>query len=155
MGHPVDIHVGKRLRLRRNIAGLSQEAVAKAVGITFQQIQKYERGVNRMSASRLFEFAQVLQVPIPYFFEGLDPSAALQDSESGEMTYTLAEPSAAFEHEEISKRETLEMMRNYYRIPPQVRKRISDLIRSVADDKPVEETSEAHLAPGTIPLTGA
>lgn len=137
MGHPVDVHVGKRLRLRRNIAGLSQEAVAKAVGITFQQIQKYERGVNRMSASRLFEFAQVLSVPITYFFEGLDPSGDYSEGTvSANQGYAMTESGApVFEHEEISKRETLEMMRNYYRIAPPMRKRIADLIRAIADDK--------------------
>src|SRR4051812_27851177 len=109
MGHPVDVYVGKRLRLRRNMQGLSQEAVAKSVGITFQQIQKYERGVNRMSASRLFEFAKVLAVPIMYFFDGIESEANGGDySEIMSGGFSLGETEQlVFEHEEISKRETL------------------------------------------------
>src|SRR5277367_1628390 len=72
----VDTHVGKRLRLRRTMMGLSQEAVAKAVGITFQQVQKYEKGANAMNANRLYEFAQFMHVPVAYFFEGLESSSA-------------------------------------------------------------------------------
>ncbi len=140
MGHPVDVHVGKRLRLRRNMEGLSQEAMAREVGITFQQIQKYERGVNRMSASRLFEFAGVLRVPVAYFFEGLDQPANYAEGGMAEGAFALAESERAdFGHEEIAKRETLEMMRNYYRLPTPVRKRISDMIRAIADDKAVED----------------
>src|SRR5579872_3538390 len=72
----VDTHVGKRLRLRRTMMGLSQEAVAKAVGITFQQVQKYEKGANAMNSSRLYEFARFMHVPVAYFFDGLElPSA--------------------------------------------------------------------------------
>src|SRR5436309_733867 len=72
----VDAHVGKRLRLRRTMLGLSQEAIARPVGITFQQVQKYEKGSNAMNASRLDEFAKVMQVPVAYFFEGLEHSAS-------------------------------------------------------------------------------
>ncbi|MBI1275118.1 helix-turn-helix domain-containing protein [bacterium] len=71
MPHPVDAHVGKRLRQRRNLLNVSQQDLAEQVGITFQQVQKYEHGVNRVSSSRLYEFAKVLAVDIPYFFEGL------------------------------------------------------------------------------------
>lgn len=132
MPHPVDIHVGKRLRLRRTILGLSQEAIGKAIGVTFQQVQKYERGVNRMGSSRLFEFSRILSVPVAYFFEDMEKNAA---SVSG-----VAEDTPAFEHEKMSSRETLEMMRAYYRITdPQIRKRMFELIKAVADDKPIEE----------------
>lgn len=138
MGHPVDVHVGKRLRLRRNMLGMSQEAMARAVGITFQQIQKYERGVNRMSASRLYEFSSVLRVPVHYFFEGLDGI----ESEGSETSSSLGESErAAFEHEDIAKRETLEMMRNYYRIAPPLRKRIADMVRAIADDRTLQDES--------------
>ncbi len=70
--HPVDIHVGARIRLRRTLLGMSQEKLGDAVSLTFQQIQKYERGANRVSASRLYQFAQVLSVPVSSFFDGLD-----------------------------------------------------------------------------------
>ena len=74
--HPVDVHVGQRLRQRRVAVGLTQDRLAKSVGITFQQVQKYERGTNRIVASRLYELAKVLQVSVEYFFEGLPPKAA-------------------------------------------------------------------------------
>jgi transcriptional regulator with XRE-family HTH domain len=134
MLHPVDIHVGKRLRQRRTILGLSQEAIGNAIGVTFQQVQKYERGVNRMGSSRLFEFSKILTIPVSYFFEGLE-----KDATPSALANGVAEETPVFEHEKFSSRETLEMMRAYYRITdPQVRKRIFDLIKAVADDKPVE-----------------
>ncbi len=73
---PIDIHVGARVRLRRNLLGLSQTDLGKAVGVTFQQLQKYEKGTNRISPSRLFNLSRVLDVPISYFFEDLSPAAA-------------------------------------------------------------------------------
>lgn len=134
MPHPVDIHVGKRLRLRRTILGLSQEAIGNAIGVTFQQVQKYERGVNRMGSSRLFDFSRILTVPVSYFFEELDNTASSPAPLSG-----VAEDAAPFEHEKMSSRETLEMMRAYYRITdPHVRKRVFELIKSLADEKPIE-----------------
>jgi transcriptional regulator with XRE-family HTH domain len=134
MPHPADIHVGKRLRLRRTILGLSQEAIGNAIGVTFQQVQKYERGVNRMGSSRLYEFSKILSVPVSYFFEEMDKSGSSVSAASN-----VAEDAPAFEHERMSSRETLEMMRAYYRITdPLVRKRIFELIKSVAEDKPVE-----------------
>ena len=101
--HPVDVHVGRRLRLKRTILGLSQEAIGKAIGVTFQQIQKYERGINRMGASRLYDFSRSLGVPVSYFFEGYG------DYANDEMEqYALSEAAApAFEHEKINNRETL------------------------------------------------
>ena len=130
--HPVDIHVGRRLRLKRTFLGLSQESVGKQIGVTFQQIQKYERGINRMGASRLYDFAKALGVQVAYFFEGFGDYAAEDGAASG-----AAEPSAAaFEHENVNNRETLEVMRAYYRIKnPAVRKRIIELIKAMAADE--------------------
>jgi len=132
--HPVDIYVGRRLRLKRTILGMSQEAVGKQIGVTFQQIQKYERGINRMGASRLFDFAKALGVNISYFFEGYG-DYAVQDGSA----LALNEPEApSFEQDKVNNRETLEVMRAYYRIKnPAVRKRIVDLIKAMAieDDK--------------------
>lgn len=129
--HPVDIHVGRRLRLKRTILGMSQESVGKQIGVTFQQIQKYERGINRMGASRLFDFAKALGVPVSYFFEGYGDYAMDEMS-----NYALGEPPAVgFEGEKINNRETLEVMRAYYRIKsPAMRKRIMDLIKTMADE---------------------
>lgn len=123
----IDVSVGKRLRLRRTMMGLSQEAVAKAVGITFQQVQKYEKGTNAMNARRLFEFAQFMGVPVAYFFEGLEHAGAATG---------FAEESERFEHKNVSDRESLEMMKAFKRIREQVvRKRLADLVRAVADNK--------------------
>lgn len=129
--HPVDVHVGRRLRLKRTILGLSQEAVGKEIGVTFQQIQKYERGINRMGASRLFDFAKALGVPVSYFFDGYGDYAMDEVS-----AYALGEPTqGGYEHEKTNNRETLEVMRAYYRIKnPAVRKRIIDLIKAMAED---------------------
>jgi transcriptional regulator with XRE-family HTH domain len=125
----VDSHVGKRLRQRRTMMGLSQEAVAKAVGITFQQVQKYEKGTNAMNANRLYEFARFMGVPVAYFFEGLEAS-----SQAG----GFAEEGEKFEHKRVSDRESLEMMKAFKRISEQsIRKRLADLVRAVADNQAI------------------
>lgn len=140
--HPVDIHVGRRLRTKRTILGLSQEAVGKQIGVTFQQIQKYERGINRMGASRLYDFAKALGVQVSYFFEGfgdysLDEGAALGASEP---------ETPGFEHEKVNNRETLEVMRAYYRIKnPSVRKRIVELIKAMAAEDGGDEKAARKL----------
>ncbi len=133
--HDIDSHVGKRLKQRRTIMGLSQEAVAKAVGITFQQVQKYEKGSNAMNANRLYEFSRFMNVPVAYFFEGVEGASAAHNMASG-----LSESSAsAFEHENVaSDRESLEVMKSFKRIKePIIRKRLADLLRAVADNKTV------------------
>lgn len=129
ISHPVDIHVGKRLRLRRTIMGLSQEVIGTAIGVTFQQIQKYERGANRMGSSRLYEFSKILKVPVSYFFEGFEAQDGYEND------YMMAEPkSPEFEHEQLSSRETMEMMRAYYKITsPRVRKSVFDLVKNLAE----------------------
>jgi transcriptional regulator with XRE-family HTH domain len=129
----IDAHVGKRLRLRRTMMGLSQEAVAKAIGITFQQVQKYEKGSNAMNAGRLYEFARFMNVPVAYFFEDVD-SFAQDDRVVG-----FSEPSAEkFDHRAVSDRESLEIMKAFKRIKEQVvRKRVADLVRAIADNKSI------------------
>ena len=126
----VDGYVGKRLRLRRTMMGLSQEAIAKAVGITFQQVQKYEKGANAMNSTRLFEFAQFMHVPVAYFFEGLESSSGAAG---------FAEEGEKFDHKSrnvVSDRESLEIMKAFKRIKEQaMRKRLADLVRAVADNK--------------------
>ena len=129
--HPVDVHVGKRLRLKRTIMGLSQESIGKAIGVTFQQIQKYERGINRMGASRLYDFAKALNVPVSYFFDGYGDELTADSA-----VYGMTEGEApAFEHENVSSRETMDIMRAYYKIKnPSVRKRIIELIKAVSEE---------------------
>jgi transcriptional regulator with XRE-family HTH domain len=131
---PVDVHVGTRLRLRRNLIGLSQEQLGKASGLTFQQIQKYERGANRMGASRLFQLARLLNVPVSYFFEELPPQSASKNppglSDSGQASLDGAPQSDA---QIMHRRETLELIRAYYRITdPKQRRKVYDLIKSMA-----------------------
>jgi transcriptional regulator with XRE-family HTH domain len=122
--HEVDVHVGKRLRMRRTLLGLSQGELARSVGLTFQQIQKYERGVNRIGASRLAEFAVALEVPPGWFFEELPgiPSRPKRGSR--------AEASAA---RELGGRETLEVVRLFNKVKDRrVRERVMALLRAVA-----------------------
>jgi transcriptional regulator with XRE-family HTH domain len=128
----IDVYVGKRLRLRRTMMGLSQEAIAKAVGITFQQVQKYEKGSNSMNANRLYEFAQFMHVPVACFFEELESPSATATG--------FAEEGEKFDHKSraVSDRESLEIMKAFKRIKEQViRKRLADLVRAVADNKAI------------------
>ncbi len=129
--NPVDIHVGSRVRLRRTLLGMSQERLGDAVGLTFQQIQKYERGANRIGASRLFELTQILDVPISFFFD--DMADELKTRE-GRMAKGLRDRGQSrLEPDPMAKRETLELVRAYYRITdPRVRKRVFELTKSVA-----------------------
>jgi transcriptional regulator with XRE-family HTH domain len=124
--HPVDAHVGSRVRLRRTLLGLSQQKLGQDLGLTFQQIQKYERGANRIGASRLYELSEILGVPLAFFFE--DMPTNLASTADG-----LADMEKEFEHQYMSKRETLELVRAYYKITDlDIRKRIFEVIKSVA-----------------------
>ncbi|MGF1641214.1 MAG: helix-turn-helix domain-containing protein [Rhodospirillales bacterium] len=128
--NPVDIHVGSRVRLRRTLLGLSQEKLGEAVGLTFQQIQKYERGANRIGASRLFEFSRILDVPVSFFFDDMPDRLKSHEIHLG---WGLADqPPPALEPDPLTRRETLELVRAYYRIAdPQVRKRLFELAKSL------------------------
>lgn len=127
--NPIDIHVGARLRLRRTLLGLSQEKLGEAVGITFQQLQKYERGSNRISASRLFNLSQVLGVPVSFFFDDMPSADAVPSAAATPMTETD-------EFESMARRETLELVRAYYRIAdPSVRKRTFDLVKALGGER--------------------
>lgn len=136
--HPIDIYVGQRLKHRRNAMGLSQSELAEAVGITFQQVQKYERGANRMGASRLYELSKVLEVSVSFFFDGYEKKmAASAASHSG-----MAQESAIFEHEPAAAggREAMELMRSFQRVQnPKIRKSVLTLVRNMADGKPTLE----------------
>ena len=127
--NPVDVHVGTRVRLRRTLLGMSQEKLAKAVSLTFQQIQKYERGSNRIGASRLFQFAQVLDVPVSFFYDDMP------DNIDGSKAQTPGGPAngEAFEQDQLARRETLELVRAYYRIAdPTVRRRVFELTKTLS-----------------------
>jgi len=121
MKHPVDVHVGKRIRHRRWMNGTTQQQLAENVGIKFQQIQKYETGMNRVSASRLWDIAKVLDVPVSFFFEGLDDQSQT-DSANSNMPGDI-----------LTDKEALELLRSYYAIPENQRRRLFDLARVLSE----------------------
>ena len=125
--NPVDVHVGSRVRLRRTLLGMSQEKLGDALGLTFQQVQKYERGTNRIGSSRLYQLSRILDVPVSFFFDDLPGEIG------GAAAPGFAEPGQPpLARDQMSKRETLELVRAYYRIAdPQVRRRIFDLVKAV------------------------
>ena len=140
---PVDGHVGVRIRLRRTLMGMSQERLGEALGLTFQQVQKYERGVNRVGASRLFDLSRVLDVPISFFFDDMPAPMAAATMASGGIGsrrmfgFADAQDSmgGGLADELLSRRETLELVRAYYKITDAgVRKRVFDLIKSMATE---------------------
>jgi transcriptional regulator with XRE-family HTH domain len=125
--HPIDVHVGSRVRLRRNMLGLSQEKLGEAIGLTFQQVQKYERGANRIGASRLHELSRVLDVPVDFFYDETDPVRAPPVPGFSEA------PQEGFESDPLRKRETLELVDAYYEITDAaVRRRLFDLAKALA-----------------------
>lgn len=126
--NPVDIHVGSRVRLRRTMLGMSQEKLGEAIGLTFQQVQKYERGANRIGASRLFELSRVLDVPVSFFFDDMPSETAMRSSRSH-----AGEDDAPIDLDPMAKRETLELVRAYYRIGESgVRKKVFELTKALA-----------------------
>jgi transcriptional regulator with XRE-family HTH domain len=129
--NPIDVHVGSRIRLRRTLLGISQEKLAEAIGLTFQQVQKYEKGANRVSSSRLVDLANALDVSVAYFFEEM--SATVQGQTPAMLMDVKNLPRPSDEKDPMAKRETLELVRAYYRIPdPAVRKRVFELTKAVA-----------------------
>lgn len=129
---PVDEHVGNRLRKRRTFLGWSQEKLAAAVDVTFQQVQKYEKGMNRVSASRLFQFANVLDVPVSYFFEEF----AVKDRHVANLPGLADTEQEGFHGSDVlDRKETIELIRTYYSIgDPKLRKDLYRLIKSMADN---------------------
>ncbi len=122
------------MRLRRTLLGMSQEKLGEAIGLTFQQVQKYERGANRIGASRLFDLSRVLDVPVSYFFDDMaDQVQAQSPVNIIKGSVGLSEEPATFEADPMTKRETLELVRAYYNITdPQVRKRVYELAKALA-----------------------
>ena len=140
--HIVDVHVGTRLRQRRTLLGMSQTKLGTAVGLTFQQIQKYERGTNRMGSSRLFEFSKVLDVPVSHFFDEMPANALARRPMPGRGRKGFGEAGTPLEQEKdpLIKRETLELVRAYYKIRSAgVREGVAKMIKAIAADasKPV------------------
>ena len=128
--HPVDVHVGARVKQRRNLLGMTQTDLGKAIGVTFQQAQKYERGVNRIGASRLLALTQVLDVPVNYFFEDMPPEVAAI-SPVPQRRGKAKEP-VDFDTGFLTKRETLKLVRTYYKIENEdVRKGVYQLTKAM------------------------
>ena len=121
MTHHVDVHVGKRVRHRRWLIGMTQQQLAQQVGIKFQQIQKYETGANRISASRLWDIAEALDVPVSFFFEGLEES---EKEDTGKKSVPA---------DLMGDKEALDLVRSYYAIPENQRRRLFELARVLSD----------------------
>ncbi|GGF22842.1 hypothetical protein GCM10011611_31130 [Aliidongia dinghuensis] len=123
---PVDVHVGSRIRMRRILLGKSQEAVATLLGVSFQQLQKYESGANRVSASRLYDMAHILLTPISYFFDEMPAELTLPSEASGAVESSTKSV--------MNNRMTLDLIRDFYRISsPQQQRCVLDLVRAMAD----------------------
>lgn len=133
--HPVDIHVGGKVKSRRLMLGLSQEELAKSIGLTFQQVQKYERGTNRISVSRLTDISRALKVPVDYFLEGC--ASVILGSGGGAKKTALRgvsdTPQTLLEPDPMTKRDVLELVRAYEQIStPQLKKQILEMAKAMA-----------------------
>jgi len=132
MTNEIDHHVGRRLRRRRRLMGFTQQSLAELVGVRFQQIQKYECGANRVSAARLFELAEALNVPVQYFYDGLSERDQGIDQDLPEF----------MARDIMSKKETLDLVRAYYSIDEGPRKHLLDLAKSLE----IRDKPKLHLA---------
>ncbi|OUS20656.1 transcriptional regulator [Litorivita pollutaquae] len=128
MTHHVDVHVGKRVRHRRWLVGMTQQQLAEQVGIKFQQIQKYETGANRISASRLWDISDALDVPVSFFFEGMEAEAETADVDTAEAAVPSSVPADL-----MGDKEALDLVRSYYAIPENQRRRLFELARVLSD----------------------
>jgi transcriptional regulator with XRE-family HTH domain len=139
--NPVDVHVGSRVRYRRMIIGMSQEKLGEKMNLTFQQIQKYEKGTNRIGASRLFQLSKILEVPVGYFFED-----AFANSAPVQASNSLHEPEQeGYILDFLNSREGLELNKAFAKIQdPKVRRRVIDLVRALSEEKP--DAKEGQVA---------
>ena len=139
--NPIDIHVGNRIRLRRTLLGLSQEKLANLLGLTFQQVQKYERGTNRVGASRLWDISKVLETSINFFYEDMEKGIASQSprmfSIPGSKPLYFAEETAEFDADPMHRKETIELVKAYYKIRDRkAAKHMFDLIVAMSKSTP-------------------
>lgn len=134
--NPIDVHVGNRIRIRRNLLGWSQEKLGMMLGLTFQQIQKYEKGLNRVSASRLWDFSVVMNTPVSFFYDDMDEETVENSPRrfsNPDNDLTLSENSEVFDADPLRKQETLELIKAYYKIANRkVAKKIYDLVISMS-----------------------
>ncbi|MCH2163966.1 MAG: helix-turn-helix domain-containing protein [Marinovum sp.] len=132
MAHPVDVHVGKRIRHRRWLVGMTQQQLAEHVGIKFQQIQKYETGANRVSASRLWDIAEALDVQVSFFFDGLEDTSPVEGV-ADRVPQDMVSTERAVPADLMGDKEALDLVRSYYAIPENQRRRLFDLARVLSD----------------------
>jgi len=126
VAHPIDLHVGNRVRQRRRLLGMTQQALAEAVSIRFQQIQKYESGANRISASRLWSLSKALRVPIHYFYDGLaDETAVTLETANGDHDATV-------EIDPFQNNDTIALVRAFYTLNAEPRRRLLDLAKAMS-----------------------
>jgi transcriptional regulator with XRE-family HTH domain len=131
---PIDIHVGKRIKLRRTLLHISQEQLASDIGVTFQQVQKYESGHNRVSASRLFDISRVLNCPIAYFFEDIGPeTTGDRSTPAARGNEGVTDEAVAFDVDPMQRTETLELVRSYWRLHnADLRKNVLELLSNIS-----------------------
>ncbi|MEO6340430.1 MAG: helix-turn-helix transcriptional regulator [Caulobacteraceae bacterium] len=129
MANDIDLHLGKRLRRRRRLLGLTQQQLATVVGIRFQQIQKYECGANRISAARLWQLSDALEVPVGYFYDGLAEAQERRERETASGTEGRT-------GEVMARKETLDLIRAYYQLGERPRRRLLDLAKSLNTEAP-------------------
>jgi transcriptional regulator with XRE-family HTH domain len=140
----IDVHIGSRLRLRRTLVGLTQNKLATVLGVTFQQVQKYESGANRVSGSRLYDLASALDIPVSFFFDGVPVELAATKP-------SLAIPEVDELGSSMMHRETLEVVRAYYAVPTAIREGVYQLLKSIAGSS----VAVAMPDPGTNPVDRA
>ena len=141
--NPIDVHVGSRLRLRRMLISMSQATLGDRMGLTFQQVQKYEKGANRIGASRLYHIAQILDVPVQFFFDDVPLAPGQPETGNG-----FREPGGEnFVYEFISTREGVQLIRSFVGIKdPKVRKRMVELVRSLAEEDFSKQSEKVNAA---------
>ena len=138
--NPIDLYVGSRVRMRRSLLGMSQERLAEELGITFQQVQKYERGLNRIGASRLWDLAQVLGVNVDFFYQDIDQHTTDQSPRKIYARPTLSEDVCEFDMDVLLRRDVTTLLRAYTKITdPKIQRNVLDLVITLSGDKTAEE----------------
>ncbi|MBF0169064.1 MAG: helix-turn-helix transcriptional regulator [Alphaproteobacteria bacterium] len=133
--NPIDVHVGNRIRLRRTLLGMSQDKLGEYLGLTFQQVQKYERGANRVGASRMYDLSQILDVPVSYFFD--DMPEGVERASPRHILGAVADPvTSQLDRDPMTSRETLELVRHFVAIPDDLnRKCVYALVKSMSSER--------------------
>lgn len=138
---PIDEHVGKRLRQKRDLLGLSQERLAEHVGVTFQQIQKYENGQNRISASRLYEFSKILKVPVSFFFDSFDTVSNQNETVASGLSDSAEQEGISGYANPMETKEARELIRHYFSLQdPKLRKNLLKFVKTMAENLKAQES---------------